>query len=63
MAVFVETSATLQSSFASFTSFSKLNMSIIVDMQYLTVTTQVTPSTSGGVGWKGEKTSSLGSMR
>ena len=63
MAVFVETSATLQSSFASFTSFSKLNMSIIVDMQYLTVTTQVTPSTSGGVGWKGEKTSSLDSMR
>ena len=63
MAVFVETSATLQSSFVSFTSFSKLNMSIIVDMQYLTVTTQVTPSTSGGVGWKGEKKSSLGSMR
>lgn len=63
MAVFVETSATLQSSFASFTSFSKLNMSIIVYMQYITVTTQVTPSTSGGVSWKGEKTDSLGSMR
>lgn len=38
-------------------------MSIIVYMQYITVTTQVTPSTSGGVSWKGEKTDSLGSMR
>lgn len=38
-------------------------MSIIVYMQYITVTTQVTPSTSGGVGWKGEKAASLGSMR